>query len=54
MLPDWAQAALTKGYEVFSGDGELNRLMIAVEMRNGSRIAVLRTDATVLLLRAAT
>lgn len=51
MLPDWAQALLCKGHEMLSEDGSLNRLMIAVELRNGSRIAVLRTEYTVLLLR---
>jgi DNA invertase Pin-like site-specific DNA recombinase len=50
-LPDWAEKLLDKGFTMFSESGALDPLMIAIQMRNGSRIGVLRSKHTVLLLR---
>jgi hypothetical protein len=53
MMPDWVLTILTKGVEVFSEGGPLDPLMVAIQMRNGHRIAVMRSKHTVLLLRPA-
>lgn len=52
-LPVWAQKLLDQGFTVFSESGALDRLMVAIQMRNGRRIAVLRSNHTVILLRPA-
>ena len=52
-LPEWAQRVLDKGYTMFSESGSLDRLMVAIQMRNGRRIAAIRSKNTVILLRLA-
>ncbi|MEO5714176.1 MAG: recombinase family protein [Luteolibacter sp.] len=52
-LPEWALKVLDKGFTVFSEGGELDKFMVAIQMRNGNRIATMRSKHTVLLLRPA-
>ena len=51
MLPDWAQKVLDRGFTIFSEDGPLDRLMVAIEMRNGSRLAAMQKEHVVFLIR---
>jgi len=53
ILPDWAQKVLDKGVTIFSENGPLEPLMVAIQMRNGSRIAVMQDKHTVFLMRPA-
>jgi hypothetical protein len=53
MAPEWAMPVLTKGISVFSEAGPLEPIMLAILMRNGQRIAVIRSKHTVLLIRPA-
>jgi hypothetical protein len=53
ILPDWAQIVLDKGVTIFSENGPLEPLMVAIQMRNGSRIAVMQDKHTVFLMRPA-
>ncbi|MEO8615217.1 MAG: recombinase family protein [Luteolibacter sp.] len=51
LLPEWARKILDRGVTVFSEGGDLDRFMVAIQMRNGNRIAAMRSNHTVLLLR---
>ncbi len=53
MAPEWAMPILTRGIAVFSEAGPHDPLMLAILMRNGQRIAVIRSKHTVLLIRPA-
>jgi DNA invertase Pin-like site-specific DNA recombinase len=53
ILPDWAQKVLDKAVTIFSENGPLETVMLAIQMRNGSRIAVMQDKHTVFLMRPA-
>ena len=53
ILPDWAQKVLDKGVSIFSENGPLEPVMVAIQMRNGSRIAVMQDKNTIFLIRPA-
>jgi DNA invertase Pin-like site-specific DNA recombinase len=51
ILPQWAHEVLNQGFTVLSTTCPPERVMIAIQMRNGRRIAVVRSNSTVFLIR---
>lgn len=51
LVPAWALKLLTKSYKIISAGGQPQPYMLALELRNGRKLCVMRTEFTVMLFR---
>lgn len=51
LAPAWAVKLLGKSYTIFTAGGEAQPYMLALELRNGRKLCVMRSDHTVMLFR---